>query len=397
MTKKIIFTKEQEKEIVSLYCDKLINYDDIGKIFNCSPEPIYRILKENKVIINNHKRYKLLLEKGKLVVPNKRLDLRENYVEIINLYNEGVNIKEIGEKFGCSSEPIWDILKENNVAMSQSKRRKLLSDIGKIKYQKRQDVWDRFEEIKHFYMDEFMNTKEIANIIGCNYNLIKAVLTKNGICMGTSERRRYLADNGKLNIWNRGLTKEDDERVKSGIEKMTKWKQENIAGKTYIEIFGEERAKDIIERKNISGSIAKMGEKNPSYGKKGESAFAWVNGNSFSPYPSTFNNSFKLLIRQRDGFQCLKCGMFEEDHIKLFGRKLIIHHIDYVRDNTFPENCCVLCNRCNLEVNNNRDIWKVHFQSLLSKLYGYQYSSEGDIILNLNKEMEIKDNTKKYP
>ena len=73
---------------------------------------------------------------------------------------------------------------------------------------------------------------------------------------------------------------------------------------------------------------------------------------------------------------CLKCGMREEDSLILLKRVLIIHHIDYNKSNTIKENCCSLCNRCNIEVNANRRSWTKFFQSLLSELYGYDYSKK---------------------
>lgn len=123
-----------------------------------------------------------------------------------------------------------------------------------------------------------------------------------------------------------------------------------------------------------------MGDKNP----------AWLGGISFKPYTPEFNKAFKLTIKQRDGFRCLKCGMREEDHFKIFNRKQTIHHIDYIKENTFEENCCVLCNRCNLEVNLNRKSWTKFFQSLLSERYGYQYTEDGKIILNFTQLNSIR-------
>jgi hypothetical protein len=119
--------------------------------------------------------------------------------------------------------------------------------------------------------------------------------------------------------------------------------------------------------------------------KKGEMELEkhpnWQGGKSFEPYTPEFNKAFKLAIRQRDGFMCLKCGMREEDHVKLFGKKEFIHHVDYIKENTFPENCCVLCHRCNGEVNSNRKHWTKFFQSMLSERYGYKYSEDGEIIM----------------
>lgn len=113
----------------------------------------------------------------------------------------------------------------------------------------------------------------------------------------------------------------------------------------------------------------------------------WERFIHFEPYTKEFNKAFKLAIKQRDGFMCLKCGMREEDHLKLFNQKEHIHHINYDKKLTIPENCCILCIRCNAEVNSNSSHWTKFFQSILTERYSYQYVNE-EIILNLNKEIE---------
>ena len=151
---------------------------------------------------------------------------------------------------------------------------------------------------------------------------------------------------------------------------------------------------------NSGGGGFKKGHEVPEEWKKkwiknrptmiGENNPAWLGGISFEPYTPEFNKVFKLAIKQRDGFMCLKCGMREEDHFKIFNKKQAIHHINYIKENTFEENCCVLCNRCNIEVNSNRKSWIKFFQSLLSEKYGYQYTKDGKIILNFTQLNSIK-------
>ena len=92
------------------------------------------------------------------------------------------------------------------------------------------------------------------------------------------------------------------------------------------------------------------------------------------PYPPEFNDEFKLKVKKRDGFRCLKCNMSEEDHIRIYGIKEAVHHINFQKQDTTFSNCCTLCVKCNLEVNSNRYYWKNFFQSILSEQYGYQYN-----------------------
>jgi len=115
----------------------------------------------------------------------------------------------------------------------------------------------------------------------------------------------------------------------------------------------------------------RMGEKNP----------AWLGGKSFEPYDKSFNNKFKRAIRKRDNYICMKCGIHQE-RLK---RALDIHHIDYNKLLSIPQNCCSLCNRCNSEVNKNRKQWTKFFQSLLNERYGYEYSEIQEVIIKLNQ------------
>lgn len=89
----------------------------------------------------------------------------------------------------------------------------------------------------------------------------------------------------------------------------------------------------------------------------------WQGGISFKPYPAEFDRQLKELIRQRDNYQCQKCGCPEVENIE----KLSIHHIDYNKQNCLPSNLIALCRRCNCAVNFNREYWTEYFQSLFEE------------------------------
>lgn len=245
---------------------------------------------ENKIIRDEKKEFVDETNTFRKIIPwNKNLEVRKRYHKIIELYrNKLLSTKEIGNIFGCGEHIIYDILKENNLMMTRSERRNRLIEIGKIKiWNKRIDIWDKSEEIINLYRGELMNTKEIAEIIGCNYSLIKQILRKNNAIIGQSERRKILAKTGKLKMWNDGLTKETDERVKNGILKMTKWKEKNIKNKIYEEIYGVERAKGIKLKNSHSNSIAKIGEKNPMYGKSQTEKWKKMRAQLILPFKDT--------------------------------------------------------------------------------------------------------------
>lgn len=119
----------------------------------------------------------------------------------------------------------------------------------------------------------------------------------------------------------------------------------------------------------LAMSKSHKGQVSPRKGKKypqlsGESNPNWIDGRSFLPYPVEFNRQLKELIRNRDNYQCQKCGMPKCENMMKFS----VHHIDYNKKNCLPSNLVSLCKRCNSLVNINRKCWKIYFQSKIAKL-----------------------------
>jgi hypothetical protein len=77
----------------------------------------------------------------------------------------------------------------------------------------------------------------------------------------------------------------------------------------------------------------------------------WHGGKSFEPYPITFNYQFKQAIRERDNYTCAICKEYGDN----------VHHINYVKNDTIPENCVTLCHSCHSKTNFNREYWKQYF------------------------------------
>lgn len=115
-------------------------------------------------------------------------------------------------------------------------------------------------------------------------------------------------------------------------------------------------------------------------GNKGSN---WRGGKSFEPYDKTFNLKFKRAIRERDNQVCMLCGIHREKINEAFN----VHHIDYNKLNTLPQNCNSLCRNCHAKTNHNRKHWTRFFQSLLAERYGYEYSEEKDIIINIGEKL----------
>ena len=81
----------------------------------------------------------------------------------------------------------------------------------------------------------------------------------------------------------------------------------------------------------------------------GENAPRWLGGKSFEPYSPEFSRWKKRLIKDRDNNQCRLCGSTI---------KLCVHHIDYDKLNSDPQNLISLCNYCHGKTTSVRDCWR---------------------------------------
>jgi len=179
-------------------------------------------------------------------------------------------------------------------------------------------------------------------------------------------------------------------------------------GKTYEEIYGKEKAKK--QRKIISSfmkknhplkgkyhsektkrkmSLAKVGLISNMKGrthkelskikmsatKLGVKIQEWK-GYSREPYDQSWNSKFRNAIRKRDNQICMLCKI----HREKLNQALSIHHINYDKKLTIPQNCISLCISCHSKTNMNRKHWIKFFQSLLVETYNYNYQENKIIV-----------------
>lgn len=88
----------------------------------------------------------------------------------------------------------------------------------------------------------------------------------------------------------------------------------------------------------------------------GKNHWNWQGGIGFETYDYVFNEDLKRQIHMRDNFTCQLCGTNHD---------LVVHHIDYDKKNSRPENLITLCRSGNGKVNINRNYWTAFFSSLL--------------------------------
>ncbi len=218
--------------------------------------------------------------------------------------------------------------------------------------------------------------------------------------------------------WNKGLTKETDERVLKRALKM-KGRPSHLKGKKHSEehirknreshlgqkawnkgIPRSQQTKDKISKTKtgVKGkplseehknkiSIAQKGrpgrnkggtrppfadewKRNISKSKiglhSGKDNPNWRGGTSFEPYSHKFNKQLKNEIKKRDNNICMICENKERK-----GFYLHVHHIDYDKKNYNTFNLITLCPICHSKTNFNRKYWQMFFEDFMGFIYPF--------------------------
>jgi hypothetical protein len=376
MAKKRIFTDKEIEEIIDLYKNKKLPIFKIAKIIKTKEVKISKILKENNIELRCNLRK---------IRENQLIPCACGCGNLRYKYNrQGVERRYI-KGHGCIGKSKYDksLTKECQCGCHQ-----LIP-----KYDKRGR--ERFYVKGHREISLELLKNSIKNlgewvIKGKHCGKENSFYNKHH----TEKTKILLGQLKKGSIsHNKGKTKDTYEPLRRAGKKLSKYRK----GKTHEELYGIEKAKEL---KLLQSEIMK-GEKNPFYGKHhseeikklmsaiklGIPLEQWKGFASYEPYGAEFNKEFKKFIRERDGC-CMLCNIGFED-LHLLKRKTAIHHINYLKKCNLLQNLICLCNSCHSKTNTNHNHWIKFFQSLLTERYGYKYSENGDIILEM-KDVERK-------
>ncbi len=224
--------------------------------------------------------------------------------------------------------------------------------------------------------------------------------------LSISQMGRISPNKGKP-AWSRGLTKETDLRIRKISEKLkgtiipdsVKEKLSKIhkgkhyssrtefkkGHKTWITGVGHsDETKKKISLIHKGKKISQETRRKMSLSRRGkvnlkEKNGSWKGGIAFEPYTPEFNQRFKNVVRKRDNQLCMSCGI----HREKLKRALDIHHINYDKKMSVPENCISLCRSCHSLTQFHREYWQKLFQDKLKRLYSYEYESDGCIIVKI--------------
>ena len=141
---------------------------------------------------------------------------------------------------------------------------------------------------------------------------------------------------------------------------------EGLTGRKLSNEHRKEAIKNLmIPRKGISqeGQF-KMGISPWNKNLKGVMPTPWNKLEFREPYSYEFNNQLKEQIRARDNYECQLCNIKQEE----MNERLIVHHIDFDKNNNNLINLISLCRSCHGKVHcANSMIWIRFFQNIQIK------------------------------
>lgn len=94
----------------------------------------------------------------------------------------------------------------------------------------------------------------------------------------------------------------------------------------------------------------------------------WRGGVSFEPYCEVWKDKeYKESIKERDKFICQNPYCYGNS------KKLVVHHINYIKKDCRPKNLITVCDGCNKRANYNRNWHKEWYQILMNRRFGFNY------------------------
>lgn len=194
-------------------------------------------------------------------------------MEINKLYQDGLSLTKLSEKFITNRERIKKILLENNTSL-----RTFEEAVNQFIYDKR--------ELEELYLIQKLSILKIANKLNIGYRAIRNALLREQIPLRKSstkglhnhskETRRKISERMKGNNNPMKILRTNSGSFKKG-------EKHRYYGKTYEEIYGEKKTKEIknkTKQTRIEKGLSK-GNKNPM--KNPENVKKWIKSNHIKP------------------------------------------------------------------------------------------------------------------
>jgi len=191
-------------------------------------------------------------------------------------------------------------------------------------------------------------------------SVIKRIGVLNGNYTDGRSLKHYYCKCGKKICWSTAINGEG--RCQS-CAKQGNGSSLYIDGRSSKKLFCKDCGKELGENARWQDT-----KRCKSCSKKGELSVNWVEDRKLIEYTLEFTDELKEKIRIRDNYTCQNCGMTEEEHLIVYGKDLIVHHIDYNKHNCKEDNLITTCFGCNIRANFNKDYWKSFYQNEIKVL-----------------------------
>lgn len=309
--KKIILNK---KLLYQAYIKNKRPCDNIAKEYHCSASTIWRSLIENNIPIRT--------------ISESLKDRKTTYSKILTkdfLYQEYIVNKkstyQIAKEVGFSPITIVNYLKINNIKPRNIKQAGLLRH-GYFKILTKQFLYQE-------YIKNNKTMQQIAKELKCDITTVKYYLIKHDAPIRTQSEWQI----GNKNGYKTGISLKSAFCIDCG-RKLCK-------NSCY---YGYKRCHKCNCEFHSGGNH-----------------WCYIK-NLIREYPNKFNKILKESIRIRDNHVCQICGKSTKKN----GRKMDVHHIDYIKANLNPDNLISLCRNCHCSTTSkkNRAIYIEYFKIL---------------------------------
>ena len=163
---------ERNEEIIRLYVKEGLTLREVGGRFGLSRERVRQILERAGVPRRKHRRGRAK------PVPT---DMWEHVPEVIHLYTEnGLSLKEIGERFGRSHVAVINLLEAAGVRRRSG---------GWRSHWPWRDAEQRTQEIARVYVQEGLSLEQVAARFDLNRITVRRILQKAGVPRRPTGRR----------------------------------------------------------------------------------------------------------------------------------------------------------------------------------------------------------------
>lgn len=300
------------------YVDKQKSTSDISDELNISQSTVSFWLKKYDIEVRN----------GHMEHRGENKKVRSRKI-LKRLQEEGKNRQEIADELGCSQSMVRYWMDKYNIETAN--RYPILHD---------------FDELKEL-IDQPLTTENVAKEVGCSKGYARQKLIDHGILEKQKEEYEELRDEE----WMREMFVEENMEVveiaemidcspgtvhqwknKHGLKR--KWKKKEVLEELYIKKGMSQR--EIAQKFDCGDSSIDIYMKKhgmPTRGggaPKGEEHPNWKGGHE-DFYGSTWHRQRKLCI-ERDGKECLDCGMEMDEHKERYGESLHVHHVTPFRE-----------------------------------------------------------------